>query len=246
MDELPAIEDWWAVKLMMEDRNHAQNLIEFAGRVCYDSYPNAYHPVLRPEGRDQRAYIQNLIRQGHLSVLEHASAGFLIVTDRAVTHELVRHRHFGFSQRSTRYVDESGTPYHLPGFLTRDPELGAKICTFLEQAQSLYREAQSVAERFYEDKDLSPTDRRKAARQAARLLLPHGLETQLVMSGNLRAWYEMLEKRCSPHADEGIRDVALQILRLLKEKVAPLVFEHWVIEPPRWEGDPGYAYPAKI
>ena len=45
--------------------------------------------------------IQN---SGHASVIEHVSASMLFVTDRGVSHEIVRHRLASYSQESTRYV----------------------------------------------------------------------------------------------------------------------------------------------
>lgn len=73
----------------------AKFVIERAGRTCYKSEDKA--------GINPGAFIQRIIASGHHSVLEHASASFRIITDRGVTHEIVRHRIASYSQESTRY-----------------------------------------------------------------------------------------------------------------------------------------------
>jgi len=81
-------------------------LIERAGRTCYKSEGRA-------EPGSAAAFIRMLRKRGHLSVLEHASATIRFVTDRGITHELVRHRLAAYSQESTRYVSstsEAGDP----------------------------------------------------------------------------------------------------------------------------------------
>ena len=72
---------------------NACELIEAAGRTCYKSEPKG----------DAGAFVRMLIRRGHESVIEHASATFRIVCDRGVSHEIVRHRLASYSQESTRY-----------------------------------------------------------------------------------------------------------------------------------------------
>lgn len=68
----------------------ADLLAELAGRSCYQSWNN-------PSGRDNASYIENIINQGHFSVLEHSSATLYIQdVSRALTHELIRHRHLSY------------------------------------------------------------------------------------------------------------------------------------------------------
>ena len=96
--------------------NEPQQLIEASGRICYSSWHN-------PAKRTNEQYIANLLSQQHYSVIEHAVASFYIRgVSRALTHELVRHRHFSYSQRSTRYVDESDCGFIVPDCIAEDPE----------------------------------------------------------------------------------------------------------------------------
>src|SRR5690625_2490620 len=94
-------------------------LAEFAGRICYLSFgPDAGfeggHKLIK--GRtSNKEYLDNILNVRHGSVLEHANWTFLFEgISRALTHELVRHRHFSYSQLSQRYVDESDVAFVLP------------------------------------------------------------------------------------------------------------------------------------
>src|SRR5437868_5857910 len=94
-----------------------EHLVEVAGRVCYMSFAKP-----RPGGN--HAYIDHILEVGHGSVLEHAVWNFLFANvSRSLTHELVRHRHFSYSQLSQRYVDESVAEYVEPDCIAADPEL---------------------------------------------------------------------------------------------------------------------------
>src|SRR5690554_948865 len=78
-------------------------LAEFAGRSCYQSFhkPN-------PKTEANHDYLRNILNQGHFSVLEHASATFYVTgVSRALTHELIRHRHLSYSElRSEEHTSE--------------------------------------------------------------------------------------------------------------------------------------------
>ena len=69
--------------------------IERIGRVCYKSEEKI-------TGESAEKFINNIIRSGHESVIEHASISVRVVCDRGVTHEIVRHRIASYSQESTR------------------------------------------------------------------------------------------------------------------------------------------------
>ena len=73
-----------------------------------------------------------------------------------------------------------------------------------------------------------PTRQRKAARQAARSVLPNATETRIVVTGNYRAWRHFIGMRATEHADVEIRDIAVEVLRQL-QRVAPNVFADFTI-----------------
>src|SRR5690606_24165592 len=112
-----------------------ERLAEFAGRLCYMSQHN-------PANRATKDYLENIKRQGHGSVLEHATYSLLLEgVSRSLTHELVRHRAgFAYSQLSQRYVDESEANFVVPPALIGDEKLMAAWQEQVEAAQRTYRE----------------------------------------------------------------------------------------------------------
>jgi thymidylate synthase (FAD) len=204
---------------------------------CYESWHN-------PSGRTNEQYIANLLSQGHLSVIEHSVASFYIRgISRAASHEIVRHRHFSYSQRSTRYVDESDCNFIVPDCIADDPEAMRIFAEAVTKAQEAYRQLyELLREKFADVEDR--TLRRKLARQAARMVLPNATETALVMTGNFRAWRHFIRMRASEHADVEIRKVAVKVLKEL-QKVAPAVFGDFQIRqlPDGTEAaEPGYLW----
>ena len=122
----------------------AQELAEFAGRLCYLSFgPDAGfeggHKLI-PGRTTNSEYLANILRTRHGSVLEHAVWTLLFEgVSRALTHELVRHRHLSYSQLSQRYVDESEVAFVLPPEIEPDGETYELFRQSCERALQDYR-----------------------------------------------------------------------------------------------------------
>ncbi len=204
------------------ESSDGERLAEFAGRLCYMSQRN-------PANRQTREYLENIKRQGHGSVLEHANYSVLAEgISRSLTHELVRHRAgWGYSQLSQRYVDESEAHFVIPPAILDDPALEKSWKSQMETAQKVYVElVEQLMERYSWVAD--KVHRRKMAREAARGVLPNSTETKIVMTGNARAWRTMLELRSSEGAELEIRRFAVAALRLMQEE-APGFFSDFEI-----------------
>jgi len=199
----------------------AEALAEMAGRVCYMSYGKGR--------KTNREFVGHLIEVGHGSVLEHAVWSFLITgVSRSFTHELVRHRHFSYSQLSQRYVNESDSDFIEPDVIAGDPELHAVWCEAVEAARRAYDALVEGLQKHYADIP-EATLRRKLARQAARSVLPNATETKIFVTGNARALRHFIEMRGSEHADVEIRKVAVAMLRILLEE-SPSLFGDYRLE----------------
>ncbi len=205
------------------DAEGGQALAEFAGRACYQSWrkPN-------PATATNAGYLAHILDSRHLSVLEHGSVTFYISgISRSLTHELIRHRHFSYSQLSQRYVPERDAAMVEPEVIAEDPELHAKFVAAAEASVRAYTELlEGLEKRFADVPD--GTARRKQARQAARAVLPNATETRIVVTGNYRAWRHFITMRASEHADVEIRGLAMTCLKELR-RVAPNVFADFVI-----------------
>ena len=205
----------------------AEVLCETAGRVCYMSFA-------RPRPGGNRAYLDHLKESGHGSVLEHAVWNLLITgVSRSLTHELVRHRAgFSYSQLSQRYVDESVAEYVEPDIIASDPELHTIWADAMSRIHDAYVQLSRLLAQKLEDAtfasrwlpaDATATDRKKAARQAARSVLPNATETKIFVTANARALRHFLELRGSRHAEPEIRKLANRLLDVLQRE-SPHIF----------------------
>ena len=204
------------------DSTDGERLVEFAGRLCYMSQKN-------PARRSTGEYLENIKKQAHGSVLEHANYSLLLEgVSRSLTHELVRHRAgFAYSQLSQRYVDESVADFVVPPAIIGDDALEALWRQQMEEAQRVYIAlVEKLMERYatVEDK----IHRRKMAREAARGVLPNSTETKIVATANARAWRSTIELRASEGAELEIRRLAVEILRVLQHE-APALFSDFEI-----------------
>lgn len=186
------------VKLVHATEN-PEKLIELAGRLCYKSEDAI------TEGSAPR-FIEMLKRRGHLSVLEHATASFIIGTDRGVTHELVRHRLASYSQTSTRYCNYSKGKFGGEISVVKPIDLVEET-----RAHDIWLGCCEEAERSYLqmlEAGCSP--------QVARSVLPTCLFTEIAMTANFREWLHFIELRTSPAAHPDMRRIAVMIQQALR------------------------------
>ncbi|MGW3674662.1 FAD-dependent thymidylate synthase [Streptomyces sp. NPDC005166] len=191
---------------------------EAAGRICYKSFgrPN-------PATSQNGPYLRNILAQGHYSVLEHSSVTFLVRgVSRALLTELTRHRHLSFSVVSQRYVDYAETRPVIPPALRDCPELVDDLNA--EYDKTLYRYERYVSALT------AAGMKRKQAREAARAVLPNAAPVDMVVTGNLRAWRDVLGKRWHVAADAEIREFAGAVLDHLRE-LAPNSVQDMPAEP---------------
>ena len=218
--EPPADVDW------STDAEGGEALAEFAGRACYQSWskPN-------PATASNAGYLRHILDVGHLSVLEHGSVTFYLTgVSRSLTHELIRHRHFSYSQLSQRYVPERDAAMVEPDIIAADPELHAAFAAAAEASVAAYTTLlEGLEKKFAEEGATNRTLARKQARQAARAVLPNATETRIVVTGNYRAWRHFIAMRATEHADVEIRALAIACLREL-QRIAANAFADFTID----------------
>jgi thymidylate synthase (FAD) len=205
------------------DADGGQALAEFAGRACYESWhkPN-------PATATNASYLRHLIEVGHLSALEHGTATFYLTgLSHSCAHELTRHRHFSYSQLSPRYTPPDDARMVVPDLIADDPELRERYLAATAASVRAYEELLARMEESLADTP-GATLRRKQMRQAARAVLPHSVETRLVVTGNYRAWRHLIAVRATEHTDAELRALAVACLREL-QRSAPHVFGDFTI-----------------
>lgn len=201
-------------------------LPKLAGQLCYLSF----EPGRFTRTADTPRYLENIMRQRHGSVLEHASVTMLFEgVDRTVTHELVRHRAgMAYSQVSQRYVSGRALRFVERIEFQRAADLHQAFEERIDAAVAQYEQATKrlltlQREGYAGLAGDSATDRRKHVQQVARAVLPNDTEAPILVTGNLRAWRHVLEMRTSPHADTAIRRPFVAAWRQLV-RMAPAVF----------------------
>ena len=213
---------------IQEGSTDAETLTVYAGRSCYESWSRPNEKT-----REDKDYLRRtLFEQGHFSILEHASATFYLTgVSRALLAEITRHRHLSFSVLSQRFVDESEANIVIPPAAKKsEAEVVYDSEEFHDDLKGSLPKAlewwAGEAVWNYEDLVSALTGEglpRKQAREAARAVLPNMIETRIVVTGNLRAWHEVIERRTAPDADAEFQEVA-GLIRKELQRVAPEVF----------------------
>lgn len=159
---------------------------------------------------------QKVAESGHTSILEHASASFLITgVSRALSHQLVRHRLASYTQQSQRYTDQSSFDFVVPPSIESTPEAYMIYCEYMEQTQAAYQQLLDIM--------VKNGYKKEKIQQDIRFILPNAATTQLVMTMNYRELGHFLGERMCTRAQWEIRNLASRIFELMSAK-EPLVF----------------------
>lgn len=184
-------------------------LIERAGRTCYKSEHR-----MAPGSAEK--FVKMLVELGHEAVIEHVHASVLFITNRGVTHELVRHRMASYAQESTRYVRYNGEMEFIKPIWWND-------ATYSQEQKDHWFQAMQLSEDLYL-KALELGDKPEQARE----LLPHSLKTEIVVTANLREWRHIFKLRCSNKAHPQIRMLMLDCLKGFAQEI-PVVFDDLIV-----------------
>lgn len=184
---------------------NALERIERAGRTCYKS-----EAKITPDSA--KKFVKMILARGHETVLEHVSATVRFITNRGVTHELVRHRLCSFSQESTRYVRYNNEMYVIKPVWWDDDN-------YPEASKQLWINSMQNAEADYL-KLLESGDKPEQARE----VLPQALKVEIVMTANLREWRHVFKLRCANDAHPQIRILMRNCLQGFAETV-PIIFD---------------------
>lgn len=175
--------------------------LERIARVCYNSEDKITETSAAP-------FIRGLIKAGHESVIEHVSFTVKFTTDRAITHELVRHRLASFTQRSQRYVDESRLKVIMPSKLTK---YTGSYMHWLEGCEIAAYKYNELLKAGYK-------------REIARSVLPNCTATTIYVTANLREWRWIFLKRTAKDAHPDMQALMVPLLLRLQGLI-PVIFD---------------------
>jgi len=154
-----------------------------------------------------------VMTKGDWSVVEHAYATVVFRLDRGVTHELVRHRLFSFTQESTRFVNYSkkgNMDFILPSEIAKDD---ADFRLAFQSAETEYLTQLGLGR--------SP--------QVARSVLPNGLASTIAVTGNLRNWRHLLIMRTTKETHPDFRRVMIPLLAEMQQRI-PILYDDIIPE----------------
>ena len=156
--------------------------------ICYDSNP-----------KNPLGLVKHLYKNGHHSVFEHIYFTFKIEgISRACSHQLVRHRHCSFTQRSQRYCAENGFEFVTPPRVDNE--------TFerdMDDINAFYR--------YHQEYGIPNED--------ARYVLPNACKTSLYLSCNLRELIHIANERLCAKAQWEIRELVKQMVALVEPEL---------------------------
>lgn len=185
----------------------ALSRIEWCGRISHRSEDT------QTEHSWKRFIPAVVMGHGDWSIVEHASVSVDMLVDRGITHEIVRHRLFSFTQESTRFVNyEKKMP---PSFIM--PDFSA--LAYRHEAETNWKRSIEHLEQSYRNLLVSG-----ATPQLARSVFPNSLASRIVITGNLRNWRHFLIMRTTKEAHPQMRQVTIPLLKQFKEAI-PLLFD---------------------
>lgn len=197
------------------DSVEAYKTVETAARTCYKS-------EARITVGSSEKLCKKLVESGHLAMIEFApDITVRFISNRAFTHEMVRHRHCSFAQESQRYVkyENKDMEFILPHWLDFDcmgdedklEEIASSKRNFIKSCEKAEEDYAKLRERGYLAQD-------------ARDVLPNAVKTEICVKANIREWRHIFELRTAKAAHPEMRRLMCPLLDELKEEL-PIFFE---------------------
>jgi thymidylate synthase (FAD) len=178
-----------------------------------------------------------VLEHGDWSVVEHATVSVDAYVDRGITHEIVRHRLFSYTQESTRFVNyEKKIP---PSFIYPVVGVECEFCLAGDEAKraavhDTFWSHQHGGPCLYDETWLGAIQHaenvykgllaKKWAPQLARSVFPNALASRIIITGNLRNWRHFLVMRTSKETHPQMKQVTIPLLKEFQEKV-PMIFD---------------------
>lgn len=203
-------------EIITEFTGHELEQIEIAARNCYKSEDS-----ITPDGKSAEKLIKRLIADGHEAMLEFGDIMVRFVCDRAISHELVRHRLCNFAQESQRYCNYSKGKFNAeitfirPWWLDETSKGYSDFVNACQTAEDAYFDL--LNEGWYPEN--------------ARGVLPNATKTEIIVKANYREWRHILKERCSVAAHVDMRQMMSLLAMELKQKI-PIIFDDISVHPP--------------
>jgi thymidylate synthase (FAD) len=209
-------------------------LVALAAKQCYMAFQPGLNPNVNKVRADMVEYLDNVMKQRHGSVLEHAVLTFGINgCSRVFTGEMNRHRAgVGISERSMRYIRYTNITFWMPECFREasgDPEdIAVKKSESRQLLTAEFQSQERMMARFADiwKEELAPTSTfhaKKVLTSAFRRGIGMGIATGGVWSLNLRALRHVIALRTDAGAEEEIVHVFKKVGKIMIAQV-PEIF----------------------
>ena len=210
-----------------------EKVISMAAKLCYS--PVCVDEIAENLTEESiNRFLNMLVSMGHESPIEHVTFTFGIEgISRSCSHQIVRHRIASFSQQSQRYVKLDQFEYIIPPEIEKNEKAKEIFIQSMNKCQEDYDKLVEILfEKHYQDLLDKGLNEKKAKSQAekmsiedARYVFPNACETKMVFTINARSLYNFFHHRCCERAQWEIRELATEMLKLVRE-VAPILFNN--------------------
>jgi len=178
------------------------------GLIAYCARVSSPHQ----ETIDYQKLLAYCIEHKHWSIFEMVDMSVEIITSRAISPQILRHKSFQFQEFSQRYAKAQEIERYQPR--RQDSKNRQNSLDDLDDAtKHWFTEAQErMASTALEQYNLALE--KGIAKECARVLLPLATQTKLYMKGSVRSWIHYLEVRTDKSTQQEHREIALEIKKI--------------------------------
>lgn len=206
----------------------SEKLVETYGKLCYMSFDTALNPNLsKIRNNDNKKYIENIIKSGHGSCIEHCQLNFVFCdVSRVLTAELCRHRAgVAISEQSLRFCRFENINSYIPECIKENDEA---FTLFTNSIKSM-EETQKELAKIYDIDNIKDFHTKKELTSSFRRLVGMGASVSIGWSVNFRALRGIIERRTDPAAEEEIRLVFGKVYEIVSKRY-PNLFQDYTVE----------------
>jgi len=181
---------------------HAEKIILYCARVSSNN-----------QNSSNTSLINYLIKHGHWSPFEMAHMIVEIITSRAISAQILRHKSFSFQEFSQRYAGVTAF-FLVEGRKQAEKNRQSSIDLLDANIKNEFLSLQQKI--IYESYEAyKKAIKMGVAREQARFLLPMSAQTKLYMAGNIRSFIHYVQLRTQEDTQKEHREIAEKIKKIM-------------------------------
>ena len=210
---------------MTMDYKNKVELVGYYGSdktICLSAWTSTSRELSDEKKERIPKLINMLWSEGHETPFEKGSVHFLVNTDIATHIHLLKHRISSLNAESARYKELKEDKLYLPEDWTVEVKSNLLDFNYVKEESSTWldilEEYTKLGNFLYHKalEELTPVLGRKRAKESARFFKTYNSQIQADVMFNMRSFANFLKLRNSEHAQKEVREVAQQMLELVK------------------------------